>query len=65
MRVVLGVLIALWPLLLPWRVATASILAGSAILMMAFVMRGVGGCSDGVMVVWAGALSPSRGQARR
>jgi hypothetical protein len=40
---VLGVLIALWPPLLPWLVATASILAGSAMLMMAFVMRGSAG----------------------
>jgi uncharacterized membrane protein HdeD (DUF308 family) len=36
--IVLGVLIALWPPLLSWLVATASILAGSAMLMMAFVM---------------------------
>jgi hypothetical protein len=39
----LGVLIALSPPLLPWLVATASILAGSAMLMMAFVMRGSAG----------------------
>lgn len=56
-RHVLGVQIALWPPLLPWLVA------GSAMLMMAFVMGGVGGCSDGVMVSWAGAPPPARADA--
>jgi hypothetical protein len=38
----LGVLILLWPSVLPWLVATASILAGGAMLVMAYVMRGIG-----------------------
>lgn len=37
-----GVLIALWPSVLPWLVAAASILAGSAMLAMAFLMRDIG-----------------------
>ena len=40
--IALGVLIALWPQVLPWLVATASVLAGSAMLAMAFAMRGMG-----------------------
>ncbi|QFI69871.1 hypothetical protein EKH55_4997 [Sinorhizobium alkalisoli] len=38
----LGVLIAVWPSVLPWLVAAAFILAGGAMLMMAKFMRGVG-----------------------
>ena len=41
--IVLGVLIVVWPPVLPWLVAVACILAGAAMLMMANFMRGVGG----------------------
>jgi uncharacterized membrane protein len=37
-----GILIVLWPAVLPWLVATASILAGSAMLAIAFLMRSIG-----------------------
>jgi hypothetical protein len=37
-----GLLIVLWPSLLPWLVAGASILAGTAMLLMANFMRGIG-----------------------
>lgn len=40
--VVLGVLIAIWPSVLPWLVAAACILAGGAMLVMANFMRRVG-----------------------
>jgi hypothetical protein len=59
--VFLGVL--MWPPLLPSLVATASIPAGSAMLMMAFVMRRVGGCSDGVMVLAGAPPPPARAGA--
>lgn len=38
----LGVLIAVWPPILPWLVATAFVLAGTAMLLMARFMRAVG-----------------------
>ncbi len=38
----LGILIVVWPSVLPWLVATACILAGGAMLMMASFMRRVG-----------------------
>lgn len=37
-----GLLIIVWPPLLPWLVAGASILAGAAMLLMANFMRGMG-----------------------
>jgi len=40
--VALGVLIIVWPPVLPWLVAAACILAGGAMLLMANFMRGVG-----------------------
>jgi uncharacterized membrane protein HdeD (DUF308 family) len=40
--IVLGVLIAVWPPVLPWLVAIAFILAGGAMLMMANFMREIG-----------------------
>ena len=40
--IALGVLIVVWPSILPWLVAAAFILAGGAMLLMANFMRGVG-----------------------
>jgi hypothetical protein len=40
--IALGVLITVWPSILPWLVAAACILAGSGMLLMANFMRGVG-----------------------
>ena len=40
--IALGVLIIIWPSILPWLVAAACILAGGAMLLMANFMRGVG-----------------------
>lgn len=40
--IALGVLIVVWPSVLPWLVAAACILAGGAMLLMANIMRGVG-----------------------
>lgn len=40
--IALGVLIVVWPSVLPWLVAAACILAGGAMLVMANFMRGVG-----------------------
>ncbi len=40
--IALGILIVVWPGVLPWLVVAAFILAGSAILLMANFMRGVG-----------------------
>ena len=40
--IVLGLSIVIWPSILTWLVATAFILAGVAMLMMANFMRGVG-----------------------
>ena len=40
--IALGVLIVVWPSILPWLVAVAFILAGGAMLLMANFMRGVG-----------------------
>ena len=40
--VALGVLIIVWPPVLPWLVVAACILAGGAMLLMANFMRGVG-----------------------
>jgi hypothetical protein len=40
--ITLGVLIIVWPSILPWLVATACILAGGGMLLMANFMRGVG-----------------------
>jgi hypothetical protein len=40
--IALGVLIVVWPSVLPWLVAAACILAGGAMLLMANFMRGVG-----------------------
>jgi hypothetical protein len=40
--IALGVLIVVWPSVLPWLVAAACILAGCAMLLMANFMRGVG-----------------------
>lgn len=37
-----GVLIVVWPSVLPWLVAIACILAGSALLLMAYFIRRVG-----------------------
>jgi fatty acid desaturase len=39
--IALGVLIIIWPSVLPWLVAAACILAGGAILLMANFMHGV------------------------
>jgi hypothetical protein len=40
--IAVGLLIIVWPPLLPWLVAGASILAGAAMLLMANFMRGMG-----------------------
>jgi hypothetical protein len=40
--IALGVLITVWPSILPWLVAAACILAGAGTLLMANFMRGVG-----------------------
>ena len=40
--IALGVLIGIWPSILPWLVAAACILAGGAMLLMANFMRGIG-----------------------
>jgi hypothetical protein len=40
--IALGVLIVVWPSVLPWLVAAACILAGGAMLLMANFIRGVG-----------------------
>lgn len=40
--IALGVLIIVWPSVLPWLVAAACILAGGAMLVMANFTRGVG-----------------------
>ena len=40
--IALGILVAVWPSVLPWLVAAACIMAGGAMLVMANVMRGVG-----------------------
>ena len=40
--IALGLLIIVWPPVLPWLVAAACILAGSGMLLMANFMRGVG-----------------------
>ncbi len=40
--IALGVLIVVWPSVLPWLVAAAGVLAGGAMLLMANLMRGVG-----------------------
>jgi hypothetical protein len=40
--IALGALIIVWPFLLPWLVAAARILMGSAMFLMANFMRGVG-----------------------
>ena len=40
--IALGVLIIVWPSILPWVVAAACILAGGGMLLMANFMRGVG-----------------------
>ena len=40
--ITLGVLIIVWPSILPWLVAAACILAGGGMLLMANFMRGVG-----------------------
>jgi hypothetical protein len=40
--IALGVLIVVWPSVLPWLVAAACIMAGGAMLLMANFMRGVG-----------------------
>lgn len=40
--IALGVLIVVWPGVLPWLVAAAFILAGGALLGMANFMRGIG-----------------------
>jgi uncharacterized membrane protein HdeD (DUF308 family) len=42
MFIALGVLIVVWPAVLPWLVAAAFILAGSAMLLMVNFMRRVG-----------------------
>ena len=39
--IALGVLIIVWPSILPWLVAAARILAGGGMLLMANFMRGV------------------------
>jgi len=40
--IALGLLIVVWPSVLPWLVSAAFILAGGAMLLMANFMRGVG-----------------------
>ncbi len=40
--IALGVLIVVWPSVLPWLAAAACLLAGGAMLVMANFMRGVG-----------------------
>jgi len=40
--VALGVLIVVWPGVLSWLVAAAFVIAGSAMLLMAHFMRGIG-----------------------
>jgi hypothetical protein len=40
--IALGMLIIVWPSILPWLVAPACILAGGGMLLMANFMRGVG-----------------------
>ncbi len=40
--IALGILIVIWPSVLPWLVAAACILAGLAMLLMAKFMRGIG-----------------------
>jgi len=40
--IALGVLIIIWPSVLPWLVAAACILAGGTMLLIAYFMRGVG-----------------------
>ena len=40
--IAVGVLIIVWPSILPWLVATACILAGGGMLLMANFIRGVG-----------------------
>ena len=40
--ITLGILIIVWPSILPWLVAAACILAGGGMLLMANFMRGVG-----------------------
>jgi hypothetical protein len=40
--IALGLLIVAWPSVLPWLVATACIVTGGAVLLMANFMRGVG-----------------------
>ena len=40
--ITLGILIIVWPAILPWLVAAACILAGGGMLLMANFMRGVG-----------------------
>ncbi len=40
--IALGVSIIVWPTVLPWLVAAASVLAGGAMLVMASFMRGIG-----------------------
>lgn len=40
--IVLGLLIAVWPSILPWLVAAAFILMGVAMFLMANFMRGIG-----------------------
>lgn len=44
--IALGILVIIWPSVLPWLVAAAFIVAGSAMLLMARFMRGIG--------AWAG-----------
>ncbi|MBR0716943.1 hypothetical protein [Bradyrhizobium liaoningense] len=40
--IVLGVVIAVWPSILPWLVAAAFILMGAVMLVMVNFMRGIG-----------------------
>lgn len=40
--IALGILVIIWPSVLPWLVAAAFIVAGSAMLLMARSMRGIG-----------------------
>jgi len=40
--ITLGVLIVVWPAILPWLVAAGCVLAGIAMLIMATCMRGIG-----------------------
>lgn len=40
--VAVGILIAIWPSVLPWLVAVACVLAGAAMLFMVNLMRGMG-----------------------